>query len=119
MIGQACSHRRRPLPPSGTDGSAVFALAHGQLGSQAHVWTGHVIERLEEEHSLPHALAVFAEAGRLARQRRQGLAQGQVQPFDQGRADREAKFGQALGSGRMRVLRVTSFPCFFSLTSWP
>ena len=58
----------------------------------------HIVEGLEEDHPLPQALAVFAETGRLAPQRRQSLTQGQVHPFDQGRADREAQGCQAGGS---------------------
>src|SRR2546421_4252084 len=66
--------------------------------TQAHVRSGHVVEGLEEDHALPHTLAVFTEAGGLPRQRCQGLTQGQGEPFDQGRADREAQVCQAFGA---------------------
>ena len=38
------------------------------------------------------------QRGRIAPQRCQGLPSGQVHPFDQGRADREAQVRQAFGA---------------------
>ena len=73
----------------------VCALMQWQRLSQAHVRSGHVVKGLEEDHSLPQALAVFTEAGCLTGQRCQGLTQRQVHPFDQGCADRMAQGRQA------------------------
>ncbi len=72
----------------------AFALAQRQLPPQAPVRSGNVVEGLEEAPPLPQALAVFAEAGRLAHPRRQGLPQGQVQPFDQGCTNPKLDFVQ-------------------------
>ena len=72
-------------------------LVQRQRLPQAHVRSGHIVEGLEEDHPLPQALAVFTEAGRLTDQRCQGVTHGQVHPFDQGRADREAQVRQAFG----------------------
>ena len=66
-------------------------LVQWQLLPQAHMRSGDIIEGLEEDHPLPQVRVVFTEAGRLTRQRCQGLTQGQVHPFDQGRADRAAQ----------------------------
>src|SRR6266576_3416502 len=72
VIRHACRQRRRALPPSGTNRAVAMALAHRQRPLQAHVRSDHMVEGLKEDHPLPHALAVFAAAGRLARQRCQG-----------------------------------------------
>jgi len=74
------------------------ALVQRQRRPQAHGRSCHIVEGLEEDHPLPQALAVFPEAGRLPHQRCQGLPHGQVHPFDQGRADREAQVRQACGA---------------------
>ena len=60
--------------------------------------SGDIVEGLEEDHPLLQTLAVSAEAVRFATQWRQGLPQGQIHPFDQGRTDREAQVRQAFGS---------------------
>ena len=73
-------------------------LVQWQLSPQAHMRPGDIIEGLKEDHPLPQTFAVFAEAGGLATQWRQSLAQGQVHPFDQGGADREAQVRQAFGA---------------------
>src|SRR2546425_6139592 len=78
VIRQACCHRGRVLSPSGTNRPMVCALLWWQRLPQAHVRSGHVVEGLEEDHPLPHALAIFTETGRLTGQRCQGLTQGQV-----------------------------------------
>src|SRR5712691_3879299 len=98
MIRYTCRQRWRTLPPAGTNRTVAYALVQWQRLSQAHVWSRHILEGLEEDHALPQALAVFTEAGGLPGQRCQGLPQRQVHPFDQGRADREAQVCQALGS---------------------
>jgi hypothetical protein len=98
MIRQACCHRWRALLPSGTNRPMACALGRRQRLPQAQVRSGHIIEGMEKAHPLLHALAVFTEAGRLTGQRCQCLPQGQVHPFDQGRADREAPLGQAFGA---------------------
>src|SRR5712691_12413499 len=98
MIRHACCQRWRTLLPAGTNRTVAYALVKWQRLSQAHVWSRHIIEGLEEDHALPQALAVFTEAGGLPGQRCQGLPQRQVHPFDQGRADREAQVCQALGA---------------------
>jgi len=98
VIRQSCRHCWSALLPSRANRPAACALPQRQRLPQAHVWSGHVVEGLEEDHSLPHTLAVFTEAGRLTRQGCQGLTQRQVDPFDQGRADREAQVRQAFGA---------------------
>src|SRR6266478_7796289 len=98
VIRQACCHRGRVLSPSGTNRPMVCALLWWQRLPQAHVWSGHIVEGLEEDHPLPQALAIFTETGRLTGQRCQSLTQGQVHPFDQGRTDREAQVCQAFGA---------------------
>ena len=65
---------------------------------QAHVRSGHIVEGLEEDHPLPHTLAIFTGTGRITGQRGQGLTQSQVHPLDQGRTDRKARLCQALGA---------------------
>src|SRR5215813_13286271 len=98
VLRQACCHRWRTLLPSGTNRALPCALSQRQLPPQAHMRSSHIVEGLEEDHALPQALTVFAEAVRFAPQRRQGLTQGQVYPFDQGRADRETQLRQAFGA---------------------
>src|SRR5262245_14560973 len=119
VIRQACCHRWRALPPARTNRAVACALLPRQWPPQAHMRSPHIVEGLEEDHPLPQALAVFTEAGRLAPQRRQGLTQGQVHAFDQGRADREAQVRQALGTSTTRVLSVSSLPGCFCLTNCP
>ncbi len=75
-----------------------------QLLPQAHMWSRHIVEGLEEDHPLPQALAVFIETGCLTCQRGQGLTQGQVDPFNQGGADREAQVRQAFRMPATRAL---------------
>ena len=88
----------------------AYALVQQQQFPQAHVRACHIVEGLEEDHPLPQAFAVFAEAGRLPRLRGQGLTQGQVHPFDQGRADREAQVRQGSAPSTTRVRSVSSLP---------
>src|SRR5881227_341459 len=73
MIRQACGHRWGALLPSRTNRPVADTLVQGQLPSQAHMRSADIREGLKEDHPLPQALAVFAEARRLAPQRRQGL----------------------------------------------
>jgi hypothetical protein len=94
-------------------------LAQWQLLSQAHVQSGHIVEGLEEDHPLSYALAVFAEAGCLAPQRRQGLTPGQVHPFDQGRADRETQLPQAFGAKHDARAERQQFALFFLFDQLP
>src|SRR5882724_3364390 len=98
VIRHACRQRWCALQPARTNRTMVCALMQWQRLSQAHVRSGHVVKGLEEDHSLPQALAVFTEAGCLTGQRCQGLTQRQVHPFDQGCADRMAQGRQAFGS---------------------
>src|SRR5712692_2307800 len=98
MIGEPRRHPRGSGEPLRLNQSQDMLILVGERQSQTHVRSFHIVEGLEEDHPLPQALAVFAEAGRLTRQRCQGLTQGQVHPFDQGRADCEAQLRQALGS---------------------
>ncbi len=76
----------------------VCALLRRQRLPHAHVRSRHIVEGLEEDHPLSQALAVFTDTGRLTGQRCQGLTQGHVHPFDQGRTDREAQWCQAFGA---------------------
>jgi hypothetical protein len=64
----------------------VWALAQRPLLPQAYMRSGPIVESLEEDHPLPHALAVFAAAIGLAHQRCQALTQGQGDSFDPGGA---------------------------------
>ena len=98
MIGEPRRHPRGSGEPLRLNQSQDMLILVGERQSQTHVRSCHIVEGLEEDHPLPQAFAVFAEAGRLTRQRCQGLTQGQVHPFDQGRADCEAQLRQALGS---------------------
>jgi hypothetical protein len=98
VIRQACCPRWRALSPARTKRAVVCALAQRQRPPQAHGRSGHMVKGLEADHSLPQALTLFAEAGRLAHQRCQRLPHGQVQPFDQGCTHRQAQGSQALGS---------------------
>src|SRR5882724_1435201 len=98
MFSQARRHRRCPLSPSQMNGSLALACLHGQLRAHTHVWPGDVVERLQEDHPTAHMHTVLAEAGGLADQRGQRLAQGQVQAFDQRRADPETARPEAFGS---------------------
>jgi hypothetical protein len=98
MFSQARRHRRCPLAPSQTNCSLALACLHWQLGAQTHVWPGDIVERLKEDHPTAHLHTVLAEAGGFADQRGQRLAQGQVQAFDQRRADPETALREAFGS---------------------
>jgi len=69
MIRHACRQRWRALTAAGTNRTVACALVQWQRLSQAHVWSRHIIEGLEEDHPLPQALAVFTEAGGLPGQR--------------------------------------------------
>src|SRR5712691_6216536 len=103
VIRQACGHRWGALPPSRTNRPVACPLVQWQRLPQAHMRSGDIIEGLQEDHPLPQAFAVFAEAGGLATPWRQSLAQGQVHPFDQGGADREAQVRQTFGEQPTRL----------------
>src|SRR5262245_22602113 len=98
VISQTCCHRWCALSPAGLNRAAACTLVRWQRLPQAHVRSGHIVEALEKDDPLPHALAVFTEAGRLTRQWGQGLTQGHVHPFDKGRPDRTAQSRQAIGA---------------------
>src|SRR5438874_8812725 len=98
VIRHACRHRRCLLPPSGTNRPMACLLWLRQRLLQAHVGSGHIVEGLEKDHALPQPLAVFTKARRLPRQGGQGLPQGQVDPFNQSRADAQTQTGQAFGA---------------------
>ena len=115
----ACGHRWCALSPSRINRTVACTLVQWQLAPQAHMRSGDIIEGLKEDHPLPQAFAVFAEAGGLATQWRQSLTQGQVHPFDQGGADREAQSVKRSAPSTTRVLSVSSLPCFFCLTNCP
>src|SRR5215831_15062758 len=64
---------------------------------QTHVRPCEVVEDLKEDHTPPHLEAILTEAPALADQRSQCLPQGQVETFQQTRADREPECLQAFG----------------------
>src|SRR2546428_5028118 len=111
VIRQACRHRWRALPPSGTHRAVALALVQRHLLPQAHVRSGHIVEGLEEDHPLPQARAVFAEAGRLAHQRRQGLPQRQVDSFDKAVLTVRPREVRRSAPSTTRGLSVSSVPC--------
>src|SRR5438445_8761048 len=113
MIGEPRRHRRGSGEPFRLNQAQDVLILVGERQSQTHVRSCHIVEGLEEDHPLPQAFAVFAESGRLTRQRCQGLTHGQVHPFDQGRADCEAQVRQALGSqhdARAERQQLAMFP---------
>src|SRR5215471_18897405 len=57
-----------------------------------------VVEGLKEHHASPHLGAILTEAPALAHQRRQGMAQGEVETLEQTRADRQPQCLEALGT---------------------
>ncbi len=59
MIRYPCRQCWRALSPAGTKRTGAYALVQWPRLSQAHVWSRHMIEGLEEDHALPQALAVF------------------------------------------------------------
>src|SRR5437763_6097569 len=66
VIRQACVQRWGALPPARTNGAVACTLEQRQRLPQAHVRSGDMREGLQEDHPLPQAFAVFAEAGCLA-----------------------------------------------------
>jgi hypothetical protein len=76
----------------------AFALSTAATAAASSCAVWQRCRRPGRSPSLPQTLAVFAEAGRLAYPRRQGLPQDQVQPFDHGCTNPKAQVGQALGS---------------------
>jgi len=60
--------------------------------------SGEVVEGLQEHHASPHLGAILTEAPAFAHQRRQGLAQGEVEPLQQTRADRQPQCLEAFGT---------------------
>ena len=97
VIRHACRHRRCLLPPSGTNRSIACLLVLRQWRLQAYVGSSHIVEGLEKTTAVA-PLAVFTKARRLPRQGGQGLPQGQVDSFDQSRADAKAQMGQTCGA---------------------
>src|SRR6266478_4873217 len=93
MIGEPRHHRRGSGEPFRLNQAQDMLILVGERQSPTHVRSCHLVEGLEEDHPLPQAFAVFAEAGRLTRQRCQGLTQGQSHPFALGSADGEAQWG--------------------------
>src|SRR5262252_7202860 len=59
---------------------------------------GEVVEGLKEHHASPHLGAILTEAPALAHQRRQGLAEGEGEPLQQTRADRQPQCLEAFGT---------------------
>jgi hypothetical protein len=98
VIRHVCGHRWCSLLPSETNRTVACVLSQRQLLPQTHRRSGPIVEGVEDDDPLLHALAVFAEARRLVHQRCQGLTQGQVHPFDQGWGDRETQLCQAFGA---------------------
>ena len=68
VICQACGHCWCALSPSRINRTVACPLVQCQLAPQAHIRSGDIIEGLKEDHPLPQAFAVFAEAGGLATQ---------------------------------------------------
>src|SRR6516165_7898866 len=60
--------------------------------------SGEVVEGLKEHHASPHLGTILTEAPALAHQRRQGLAQGEVETLQQTRADRQSQCLEACGT---------------------
>src|SRR5262249_8024350 len=60
--------------------------------------SGEVVEGLKEHHASPHLGAILTEAPALAHQRRQGMAQGEVETLQQTRADRQPQLLEVFGT---------------------
>lgn len=58
------------------------------------MWPGEVVKSLKEADPSSHLLAVLTEAQRLARERSERLAQGEVEAFNEARTDGKAQFFQ-------------------------
>src|SRR5215831_3539272 len=59
---------------------------------------GEVVEGLKEHHASPHVGAIFTEARALTHQRRQSMTQGEVEPLQHTRADRQPQLLEACGT---------------------
>ena len=65
--------------------------------------SGEVVEGLKEHHASPHLGAILTEARALAHQRRQSMAQSEVETLKQTGADRQPQILQALGTAAYTV----------------
>src|SRR5919108_3480017 len=65
--------------------------------------SGEVVEGLKEHHTPPHLGAIFTEARALPHQRRQGLAQGEVETLKQTGANRQPPFLEAFGTAAYTI----------------
>ena len=66
--------------------------------TQTLVWSCEVVVGLIEGDATAQLGAVLAEAEALASERRQRMAQSQIEPFDEAGADLESQSGQAFGT---------------------
>ncbi len=65
--------------------------------------SGEVVEGLKEHHTPPHLGAILTETPALPYQRRQGLAQGEVETLKQTGADRQPPFLETFGTAAYTV----------------
>src|SRR5262249_13503045 len=79
MIGQSSSHARGSVAPLGLDQSLGGWLQIRQRYAQTHMRAGEVVEGLKEHYASPHLGAILTEAPAFAHERRQGMAQGEVE----------------------------------------
>src|SRR6266536_1803931 len=94
MIRQTSRHPWCSCLPLGLNQPRTACSGLWQWQPQTVMRSGKVVKGVEEDDPAPQLLSVFAIAPTLARQRRQGVTQGQVQPLNQTGADLQAKLGQ-------------------------
>ena len=81
--------------------------------------SGEVVEGLKEHHAPPHLGAILTEAPAFAHQRRQGMAQGEVETLQQTRADRQPQFLEAFGTAADTVDEGLETALVLLLTTCP
>ncbi len=103
MIGQSSGHSGGLVAPLGLDQSSGAWLRIRQRHAQTPMRSGEVVEGLKEHHTPPHVGAILTEAPTLTHQRRQGLAQGEVETLKQTGADRQLQFLEAFGTAAYTI----------------
>ena len=98
MVCEASGHARCARLPLWLKTRNVQGFNTRQRLTQTLVWSCEVVVGLIEGDATAQLGAILAEAEALASERRQSMAQRQIEPFDEAGADLESQCGEALGA---------------------
>src|SRR5215471_17876042 len=106
MIRQSGGHARSAVAPLELNQARGVWLLLRQRQAQAHVRPGKIVEGLKEDHTPSHLSAILTETPALAHQRRQSMAQSEVETFNQTGADRVAQRFEPLAPAAHAVAQL-------------